>query len=67
MTRVGAAYRAIGAAAASLPSESALLDGAGLVAHVYSTPLSEVLAMELRDLDAWARAAAALLRRLNGR
>ena len=64
---MGDAHRPIGAMAASLPSESALRDGAGLVAHVYSTPLSEVLAMELRDPDAWARAAAALLRRLNGR
>lgn len=52
--------------AASLPSETALREAAGLVAHVYSTPLGEVLAMELRDLDAWARGAAELLRRLNG-
>lgn len=53
--------------AESLPSEAALSEAVGLVAHVYSTPLGDVLAMELRELGEWAQAAAALLRRLNGR
>ena len=52
--------------AESLPSEAELRRAAGLVAHVYSTPLGEVLAMELRELGAWAASAAELLRRLNG-
>lgn len=49
--------------AESLPSEAELRRASGLVAHVYSTPLGEVMALSLRDLSLWAGDAAELLRR----
>lgn len=57
-------FRPIGECAAALPSEADLRRAAGLVAHAFSTPLGEVLAMELRELAAWAGDAADLLKRL---
>ena len=50
--------------AAALPPEADLRRAAGLVARVFSTPLGEVLAMELRELAAWAGDAADMLKRL---
>lgn len=64
---MGAALRRIGACAASLPSETDLRLAVGLVAHAYSTPLGEVLALPLRELLAWAGDAARLLRERSGR
>ena len=49
--------------AESLPFETELHQASGLVAHVYSTPLREGMALEPRDLAMWARDAAELLRR----
>lgn len=49
--------------AESLPSETALRLASGLVAQAYSTPLGEVMALELRDLAMWARDAGELLLR----
>lgn len=54
--------RRIGGLAEALPSDADLRRLVGVVAHVYSTPLSEVMAMELRDLFPWAKAAAEMLR-----
>ena len=51
----------------ALPSEADMRQAVGLVAHVFSTPLGEVLSLPLRDLYAWAGDAATLLRRLHGR
>lgn len=53
--------------AATLPSESAVREAVGLVAHVYSTPVGEVWAMPLRELAAWVVEADRLLRRLHGK
>ena len=64
--RAGAVIRRIGTLAEALPSDADLRRLVGLVAHVYSTPLSEVMAMELRDLFPWANAAAVLLRETRG-
>lgn len=48
--------------AESLPFETELRQASGLVAHVYSTPLREVMALEPHDLAMCARDAAELLR-----
>ena len=49
-----------------LPPVAELRRTVGVVAHVFSTSLSEVWEMELRELDEWAAEAGRLVKQLYG-